>query len=63
MTTVLAALVIGYVIGLLQKGIHIHKHGEEYPDEYNQSVGMDEYMDFYDKNVNVSYTGKGSETD
>lgn len=52
-TVVLFALVIGYAIGLMQKGINIHHHGEEFSDEYNTSVGQEEYMDYFDKNVKV----------
>lgn len=53
MTALIAALAVGYVIGLLQNGINIHKHGYDEPTEYNESVGIEEYIEHYDKNVNV----------
>lgn len=56
MIAIVAAVAVGYVIGVLQNGIHIHKH-DGYDDnaEYNKSVGMDDYLEYYDKNVTLSY--------
>lgn len=51
---IILALALGYVIGLMQKGINIHHHGEETPKEYNNSVGIDQYTEFYDKVIGVS---------
>ena len=48
----LLALALGYVIGLLQKGINIPHHGDKEPEEYNSSVGIEEYMKEMD-NTNV----------
>jgi len=39
-------LLVGYIIGVLQKGINItiNNTDNEVPEEYNKSVGVDEYM-------------------
>lgn len=45
------ALVAGYVIGLLQKGININVNSNdaEVPEKYNESIGIDEYMKYYEE--------------
>lgn len=40
----LLALALGYVMGLIHKGINIHHHGEPESEEYNSSVGLEEYL-------------------
>lgn len=49
------ALFVGYIIGLMQKGITIkHRDLDEVPKEYNESVGLQDYMDYYDKTKGVN---------
>ena len=45
------ALVAGYVIGLLQEGINIsvNSNDAEVPEKYNESIGIDEYMKYYEE--------------
>lgn len=45
------ALVAGYVIGLLQEGININVNNNdaEVPEKYNESIGIDEYMKYYEE--------------
>ena len=45
------ALVAGYVIGLLQEGINIsvNNNDAEVPEKYNESIGIDEYMKYYEE--------------
>jgi len=46
------ALGIGYAIGLFQNGITINDmrgKESETPVEYNQSVGIPEYMDYHEE--------------
>lgn len=45
------ALVVGYVIGLLQEGININVNNNdaEVPEKYNESIGIDEYMKYYEE--------------
>lgn len=50
---ILIALVIGYVIGLMQKGIKININKDSLPDttsdEYNASHGIPKFMDYYEQ--------------
>lgn len=50
------ALFVGYIIGLVQKGITIvHKDNRyEEPKEYNKSVGIKEFTDYYDQTDGVN---------
>lgn len=45
------ALVVGYIIGLLQEGININVNNNdaEVPEKYNESIGIDEYMKYYEE--------------
>ena len=41
---------MGYVIGILQKGINIHHlDSVEFPEEYNESHGIQEFKEYYDE--------------
>lgn len=50
------ALALGYVIGLIQKGIHITHHDqyENTSNEYNKSVGIPEYMEYHEETGGVN---------
>lgn len=51
---IVLALFVGYIIGILQKGITINYKDREVPDEYNKSVGLSDYTDYYDKTEGVN---------
>lgn len=48
------ALVIGYVIGLLQNGITIKEQSMDVPKGYNKSIGLEEYTKYHDDTGGVN---------
>lgn len=48
------ALALGYVIGLLQNGININTTEKQAPKEYNESIGLDEYTKYYEETGGVN---------
>lgn len=49
MVEYLLFLVVGYIIGLMQKGIKITHKTPEPPKEYNKSIGIDEFKQYYEE--------------
>lgn len=45
------AVGLGYLIGIMQGGIHVHTGGTGVtkPKKYNKSVGQDKFTDYYDE--------------
>lgn len=52
--TLVLALLVGYVIGLMQKGITIKHVGEDKPTQYHKGVGADYYKEYYEKTNGVN---------
>lgn len=42
-------LLVGYIVGLAQRGVHVHLHDKknEVPTEYNQSINANEEIKAY----------------
>lgn len=54
MTELLIALVVGYIIGLVQNGVTIKHVGEKAPKNFNESVGLEPYVDYYNETEGVN---------
>lgn len=53
--TLVIALALGYFIGLMQSGIKITMEPKkEEPVEYNKSMGIEEFKEYYEKTGGVN---------
>lgn len=54
--SLVAALAVGYTIGLMQNGIRVYRDNpHDFKEgDYNQSIGTSDFTDYYDKHVHLN---------